>query len=50
MNIAEDTRTFEEFDDPYQGVIDYEWLIYQHEMYLRAELELLLGADDESTS
>ena len=38
MNIEEDTRTFEEYDDPYQGVIDYDYLMVMQDSAIEAEL------------
>jgi hypothetical protein len=49
MNIAEYTRTFEEYDDPYHGVIDYEYLLLMQERaILEAEMERELAEDYEA--
>lgn len=38
MNIAEDTRMFDAYDDPYQGVIDYDYLMVMQDSAIEAEL------------
>ena len=44
MNIAEDTRMIDEHDDPYQGVIDYDYLMYMQDSAIEEELRSDLEA------